>query len=183
MNVSINLLPKKAARAKNEKFLYVSIIFFAIAFFSSISFIAYYYYLSNKLSNIELAQTNTLKQINSLSEKRADLLLIRDRIAAIDKAVSARLNPNPKIEALTRALPNKLELNGFEVGNEKVVARLLSDNLSAFDDFLESKLPAFPQSLAAGVKKIDVTSFGIDNKKSLYYLGLEFNFQDNVQKK
>lgn len=176
MKDEINLsLAGKVKKERNALFLFSALVFIACFIISAI-LLLYSLSQSARLSDLQESETELRGKIAARAATKAKLLSINERLASINKVISARKDISERANAVIALTNDDFTVNSFSVDNASVNVSLASASLASFDTLLEGVIPRFAKDKPMGLQNINMTSFS-DNEAG-YVATLNFQFKE-----
>ncbi len=178
MKNSINLVSKRQAPNRfHKRFFIAGLSFFSVTFLLSVGVIGYQFLLSEQLATLKSEESVLISQVNSDPEKKIKFLTIRERLTEIQKVIARRQDVNSRINAISEVVPGDIGINVIEGDEEEMRVRVAADNLSSLNNLIEERIEEFALEQGKTVKRIEMTSFGLNSNSLLYEATfvIEFN--------
>lgn len=169
------MVNQQVEKRKANKFLFTSIGIFSIVLFIALSILGYTFFLHSTLASLQKEEDDLKAQLAQNNDKKANILVLKERLSNIQKVMSSRTDINKKVSAILGIFPQDVSISNVQASSDKITFTLVSDNLEAIDQLIENKIKAFTINKTLPVKKIDLVSFNL-NPKSGYNLFFAFEF-------
>lgn len=159
----INLLPnRKKNRLENDTtqgtLRVVSSVALALVILISISLFLLVRF--NGLDTIQQSQNNTLTSLTLLHNKTAKILLIHDRLTAIQSILNSRSSLEASIDEIIQGAPSDISFDEFSIAQGQLTMTASSQSLSSLDTLNTTLTNMVLQK--RGIKNYIVNAFGLD---------------------
>ncbi len=177
MKNSINLVSKRRRPGKFHRRLFiVSVIFFSIAFLISAGLIGYSLILGGQLEVLKSDETKLIAAVNLDPEKKVKFLTVKERLSEIQKILNERKNLNNRINTVSAVLPQDLGISLIESDEQQIKLRVTAPDLVSLNNLIEEKIESYATEQNRGVKRIEMTSFGLNPNTLLYEATFSIEF-------
>lgn len=178
MKKGINLAfgTKKVDKVFRKAFV-VSVIFFVVVVVVSISLIVYRLILKSTFDNLEVQEQQLNQQLLALVEKRDKFLEIKTRLKDIQNIINRRSPTTVRIDTVTGFIPTTATIDTLSGDEETISVSIESDDLASLNDLVQQKLIEVSEDRQKGIKKIDMSSFGLNPKSLLYEASFIISFK------
>lgn len=179
MRSSINLAtPRKKEQKQLGKLLSISLGIFIVVFIFAASVLGYYLYLRSKISTLDKKEVALQDQVNLLAREKANALVIKDRLSNIREVLASRGNVNQKVIAVLSILPDNLDIQTFSVTGNVLMVELVSPDLGAFNQLIESDILKAEAETTTPILRTDINDFKIVEESPNYTMNLTFEFTE-----
>ena len=176
MKSQINLVSKKEQRKSLGRFNIATMGIFGATFLAATGLLIYLLILNLQIAGLDRTREDLNSQITQLSSQKLNVLLLKERLASIQKVLSGRTDVNPKMQTVLSLLPSNVDVSSINTDSSHIVVRLTSTSLSDLNSILENNIGKFTEHPELGIKKIDLATFGVDTKAAQYFAELNFQF-------
>ena len=177
MKKGINLaLGRKRVDNALKKVFYVTVTIFALTVVVSIILIAYRLLLKSSFDTLDQKEQQLNSQLLSMQDKRDKLIETKSRLADIKQIISKRSPITARIDTVTQVMPVDAQINGLSGDKDAFQITLESENLSSLNDLLEQKMAQLGLDKKKGIKKIEMSNFGLNPKTLLYTITFNVTF-------
>ncbi len=178
MKKGINLsLGRKRVDTLLRKVFVGSVAVFCLVFVVAIVLIAYRLILKTTFDGLDLKEQELNSQLLALTDKRDKLLETKSRITEIKKVLSSRAPVTTRMQTISEVVPIGASVNGLSGADDEMEISLESENLSSLNELIEQKITEIAQDQKKGIKKVELRSFGLNPKTSLYLVALGITFE------
>lgn len=136
--IQINLLPVEfiAQEAKKGKFYKVQaigILVILFMIFLSIVTVSLRVFQSNSIKSAEVKVANAKSKVESLSSRQSQLILLKDRLDAINKHLGASSKEVELYNLVEKLIPPSVSVGTISVGNGKVLINASATDFNLLD--------------------------------------------------
>lgn len=175
MNTQINLaLEKEGIKKATQKYFYAVVIAFVIVVLITLSLLTYNFLLGRQFEELLDDKQTITDSIKTQEEKKAKLLLLKERLSAIETVIKSREKLPGRLLDILNMMPTTLSIEEADISGNKVLLTINSNNLKDIDTFLSLLHELKPGLLS--IKQTELETFGIDNNKLVYNFELEFGY-------
>ncbi len=178
MKKGINLsLGHKRVDTILRKIFIVSVGAFCVVVVISLILITYRLILKATFDSLDQKEQQLNSQLLALTDKKDKLLETKNRIAEVKKVLANRAPVTARIETIAEVVPLDAEVNGISGDDEEIDVSLESENLASLNELIEQKIEQIALDAKKGIKKVEMKSFGLNPKTSMYgvTIGLTFD--------
>lgn len=142
MKLSINLLPKEFTeqdikRAKFYKIQTIGVVIILFMFFLASLTVALRILQSKSISKIQSELTEAEQKISGYKNTQATLLILKNRVLAIDKFLEISSHQTKMYNIITKLVPSSVSINSISVDKSGVVLLVATaPDASLMDNFI-----------------------------------------------
>lgn len=177
MKKGINLAfgTKKVDKVFQKAFA-VSVVFFVAVVVVSIGLIGYRLILKSTFDNLEAQEQQLNQQVLALVEKRDKYLETKSRLKDIQNIINRRSPTTVRIDTVTGFIPTTAIIDALSGDEDAITISIASDDLASLNDLIEQKLIEVSEDRQKGIKKVDMSSFGLNPRSLLYEASFTVSF-------
>lgn len=176
MRSIINLAsPVVAEHRPVEKLLIIAVCVFLGVFAAAASMLGYLVYVRREVSQVAAQEARVLQQINQNPQQKVNALILKERLNNITKILASRGDVNSKITSVIALLPSSLDINAFNIDDERVMVEVTTSDLAIFDGLLESEVQKLQSNKSQAISKMTVESFQVQADDPRYTMTVSFD--------
>ncbi len=174
MSEKINLLARRkknvAQQSKSEKiFKIFSLVCLVLVVGVSLSL--YITKVTSALPSLQTQEKKLLGQLQTLYPKTIKLLIIKNRLAAIDTILKKRPDLVKTIDIIQQKKPQVIVASSFEVSSTAVSLTATSTSLAAVDQYLNDLVVTANEKKV--FRSVDLQNLSLDPKTGTYSFSLD----------
>lgn len=179
MNNDINLTTQRKQRPSYSKVFLASSLLFGAIFVLALILTLYSFFLKAKEGSLSKDITGARNRIANHALKKQKILVISERVDSARNIISKRNSLETRTLQILTTIPDIFSTDAIKAENDVITVKLESPNLLAFDDLLETRLPALAKDESLNLKRIESSSF---TRSGNYELTLAFYFSEAAKK-
>lgn len=184
MKTEINLAAQRQVQKRRlRKFFLVSIGAFIVVFGATVLILLYNLTLKIQISSLEDEERQLSSQIEAQGQKKNDILILRERIAGIQTALSMRKSIDSQVIPVVGIAPVSSTVGGITYEENEVKMTVKSDNLNDLSDLIDNKIAEIATEQKNEIQNVEISSFGISEADQIYSVNLSFTFKGEKSKK
>ncbi|MEK7188232.1 MAG: hypothetical protein AAB685_00075, partial [Patescibacteria group bacterium] len=117
--------------------------------------------------------------IAGYGEVKQKILIVSERVDSARNIISKRNSLDTRTSKVLATISDIFSIGAIKAESDVITVDLRSSSLLAFDDLLETRLPALAKDKNLGLKKIESPSF---TRSGNYELTLAFHFSEAAKK-
>jgi len=188
MNTGINLVThhQPIVHKHLRKVIIVSVLIFIFVFLLTVTSILYTVFLNRQYDQLVIQEEEVTAQIETLGLKRQKVIMLTQRLSAIERLLSTRRTLDQRFATIADTLTN-FSISDISVTDTKINLSLSSSNLAAyntlFDNLSDMNTVATYSALSKEIVDVTIQDFGYANNSNLYesQLELEYKKKANTQ--
>lgn len=174
MSEKINLLARRkknvAQQSKSEKtFKLVSLVCLVLVVGTALSL--YILKVTSALPSLQTQEKQLLGDLQTLYPKTIKLLIIKNRLAAIDTILKKRPDLVKTIDAVQGEKPASIVTSSFEVSSTGVTFAAASTSLAAIDEYFNALVAIANEKKT--FRSVDLQNLSLDSKTGTYSFSLD----------
>lgn len=184
-NTSINLAIKRepVVHRHLRKVIVASVIVFIIVFLLTATSILFNLYQARQYAQLTAQGEELVARIQGFGLKRERVLMLQQRLEAVEKLLAGRQNLDKRFATLSDQLTN-FNITDVSVSETKVDLTLTSPNLVAyntlFSDLYDMQTSATYSAMVKEIQNVDVQDFSFGQTSTAYEVKLELEYKKKV---
>ncbi len=177
MKKSINLVSGKKRVDNFLKKLSVGTMgafFFMVVL--SLGLIGYRLVLKGTFDELDQKEQRLNSQLISQQDKKDKVVEMKSRLSEISKIISKRVPTTARIDTVSSLLPINSEVTTLSGNEEEIQVTLESESLGSLNDLIELKIEEIATDKKKAIKRVDMSSFGLNPKTLKYKISLNIEF-------
>ncbi len=177
MKQSINLTSaRKSVDSALRKILLASIAIFCLTIIISFSLIVYRLVLKSTFDGLDAKEQQLNSQLLAMVDKRDKLLETKSRISDITKIIAKRAPITNRLDTINSIAPADAQVDSISGSDKDLIINFQSSDLSALNTLIEQKITELASDKTKSIKKVSMSSFGLNPKLQKYHIALEVIF-------
>ena len=174
MNNDINLINQREQQADIYKRMFLATaLLFGVIFALALILTLYSLFLKAREASLSEDVVSARTRIAGYGEVKQKILIVSERVDSARNIISKRNSLETKTSQILAKIPDIFSVDAIKAESDVVTVELGSSNLLAFDDLLETRLPALAKDESLNLKRIESSSF---TRSGNYQLTLAFYF-------
>ena len=174
MNNDINLITQREQqRDIYSKMFLATALLFGVIFVLALILTLYSLFLKAEEASLSEDVVSARTRIAGYGEVKQKILIVSERVDSARNIISKRNSLETRTSQILATIPDIFSVDAIKAESDVITVELGSLSLLAFDDLLETRLPALTKDESLNLKRIESSSF---TRAGNYQLTLAFYF-------